>query len=87
VVKESLRGAPEALDAVIKAPLLVTEGLRFLEKSTRRPPENPLSGLRGTLLAGASLVAGAVVVSTGGPWPLWVLFFLLALILAVRRGS
>jgi ubiquinone biosynthesis protein len=87
IVKESLRGAPEMLEAMVKAPLLVTEGLRFLEKTTRRPPENPLTGLRGTLLAGASIVAGAVVVSTGGPWPLWVIFFLLAAVLALRRGG
>jgi len=87
LVRESLRGAPEVVEAMVKTPLLVTEGLRFLEKTTRRPPENPLSGLRGTLLAGACLVAGAVVVSTGGPWPLWTLFFLLALVLALRRGA
>jgi ubiquinone biosynthesis protein len=87
ILKESMRGAPEVVEAIVKTPLLVTEGLRFLEKTTRRPPENPLSGLRGTLLAGSCLVAGAVVVATGGPWPVWTLFFLLALVLALRRGS
>ena len=78
---------PEVIEAMVKTPLLVTEGLRLLEKTTRRSPENPLAGLRGTLIAGACLVAGAIVVSTGGPWPLWTGFFLLALILALRRGS
>lgn len=87
LMREGIRGAPEIVDALVKAPLLVTEGLRVLEKTTRKPPENPLAGLRGTVLAAASLVAGAIIVATGGPWPAWVLLFLLALILGLRRGS
>ena len=87
VVKESLRGAPEMLEAVVKAPLLITEGLRLLETTTQRSPDNPLTGLRGTLMAGASLVAAAVVISTGGPWPLWLLLFTLAAFLGLRRGG
>jgi len=31
IAKEGLRGAPEIVDAFAKAPLLITEGLRFLE--------------------------------------------------------
>ena len=49
LIKESLRGAPEVVDALVKAPLLVTQGLRFLENATKQKTENPLSGLRGTL--------------------------------------
>ena len=67
------------------APMLITEGLRFLEKSTRQPPENPLAGLRGTIMAGCSLVAGAILVAFDGPWPLWSMLFALALVLALRR--
>jgi ubiquinone biosynthesis protein len=87
IAKESLRGAPEVIEAFVKAPLLITEGLRFLEKTTRRPPENPLAGLRGTIIGGCCLVAGAILVAFEGPWPLWSAFFLLATILAVRRGN
>jgi len=87
VVKQSMRGAPELVDALVKAPLLVGEALRFLESTTRRPPDRPLAGLRGTLMAGACLVAGAVVVSTGGPWTFWAPLFGLALVLALRRGG
>ena len=83
LAKESLRGAPEMVDALVKAPLLVTEGLRFLEKSTREPRENPLGGLRGAMFAGFCLVAAAILIVFGGPWwlsvPLLILGFLLIL--------
>jgi len=38
-------------------------------------------------MAGACLVAGAILAALNGPWPLWVGFFALALILGLRRGS
>jgi ubiquinone biosynthesis protein len=47
IARESLRGAPELVDALVKAPMLVTEGLRALEQATHRQPENPFSGIRG----------------------------------------
>jgi ubiquinone biosynthesis protein len=87
VVQEELRGAPDLLDALIRVPQLVTEGLRVLEKTTRRRAENPLSGLRGTLLAGCCLVSGAIIMAFGGPWPVWAAMFAVALVLAVRRGE
>ncbi len=85
IARESLRGAPEVVDALVKAPLLVTEGLRFLEKTTRQPPENPFAGMRGTMFAGFCLVAAAILAALGGPWPLWVALFALAFLIAVRR--
>lgn len=69
VVKESLRGAPDLVDAVAKAPMLITEGLRALEQMGRRPDPNPLAGLRGPLFGGFCIVAGAILVSAGVPWP------------------
>ncbi|MGE5235176.1 MAG: ABC1 kinase family protein [Acidobacteriota bacterium] len=87
LVREGLRGAPEIVDALVKAPLLVTEGLRVLERSTRRAPENPFAGVRGTLFAGFCLVAGAILAAFGRPWYLWAPLFVLAVILAVRRGA
>jgi ubiquinone biosynthesis protein len=83
LAKETLRGAPEMVDALVKAPLLVTEGLRFLEASTRQPRENPLGGLRGALFAGFCMVAAAILIAFGGPWwvavPLLILGFILIL--------
>jgi ubiquinone biosynthesis protein len=87
VLQEELRGAPDLVDALVKVPLLITEGVRVLEKSTRRAPENPFAGVRGTLIAGFCLVAGAILMVFGGPWPLWAGLFALAPLLALRRGS
>ena len=86
-MQEELRGAPDLVDALIRVPQLVTEGLRVLEKTTRRRAENPLSGLRGTLLAGFCLVAGAIIMAFGGAWPVWGAMFAVAFLLAVRRGA
>jgi ubiquinone biosynthesis protein len=87
VLQEELRGAPDLMDALVKVPLLVTEGVRVLEKSTKRAPENPFAGVRGTLMAGFCLVAGAILMAFGGPWPLWAGLFALAPLLGLRRGT
>ncbi len=86
-VHEGLRGAPELIDAAVKLPSLVTEGVRVLERSTRPPAENPLQGVRATLLAGFCLVAGAIIMAFGGTWPLWAGLFAAAVLLAFRRGG
>ena len=85
LISEGMRGVPELVDAMAKMPLLITDGLRVLEKYARQPKEPPLSGLRGTLIAGACLVAGAVAMGFRSPWPLWSALFLLAFILAIRK--
>ena len=71
----------------MKLPSLVTEGVRVLERSTRPPAENPLQGVRATLLAGFCLVAGAIIMAFGGTWPLWAGLFAAAVLLAFRRGG
>ena len=85
LISEGMRGVPELVDALAKMPLLITDGLRVLEKYARQPQAPPLSGLRGTLIAGACLVAGAVAMGFRSPWPLWSALFLLAFILAIRK--
>jgi hypothetical protein len=80
-----MRGVPELVDAVAKLPLLITDGLRALEKYARQPKENPLAGLRGTVLAGFCLVAGALSMGFRTPWPAWSGLFLIAFILAFRK--
>ena len=86
IFTEGMRGVPDMVDALAKMPLLVTDGLRVLEKFAHQPTESPLSGLRGTLIAGSCLVAGAVAMGFRAPWPVWSGFFTIAFILAVRRG-
>ena len=87
LAKEGLRGAPELVDALVKAPMLITEGLRVLEETTRRPAHNPFSGIRATVFGGFCLVAGAILVAFDGPVPIWAALFALGLILALRRGN
>jgi ubiquinone biosynthesis protein len=87
VLQEGLRGAPEVIDAMVKMPLLMSEGLRVLEKTARRSPENPLAGVRGSLLAGSMVIAGAITLAMQGPWPLWAAFFGLGAILGFRRAA
>jgi ubiquinone biosynthesis protein len=85
IARDTLRGAPELVDALVKAPMLVTEGLKVLEQSTHREPENPFTGIRGTVFAGFCIVAGAIVAASNGPWPLWALLFAAGILLALRR--
>jgi ubiquinone biosynthesis protein len=84
--EEELRSAPDLVDALARLPLLVTEGVRVLERSTHRRAENPLAGVRGTLIAGFCLVAGAILMVFGGPWPLWAALFVAAPLAAFHRG-
>ena len=86
LLTEGMRGAPDLVDAMAKIPLLVSDGLRVLERVARQPPQNPLSGLRGTLIAGSCLVAAAISMGFGAPWPVWVALFVIAFFLAVRRS-
>ncbi len=86
LAREGLRGAPELVDALVKAPMLVTEGLRLLELQTRRPSANPFAGIRGTIFGGFCLLAGAILASSGAPWYLALLLFFVGIVLAVRPG-
>lgn len=87
LARESLRGVPELVDALVKAPMLVTEGLQVLDRATRRQPESPWGGIRATLLAGFCTVAGAVLVASGKHDAAAVALFAVAVLLAWRRGS
>jgi ubiquinone biosynthesis protein len=86
LVRQGLRAAPELFEALSKAPMLITEGLRLLEQATRRAPENPFAGLRGTIFGGFCLLAGAVLAGAHGPWPLSIGLFLLGAGVALHRG-
>lgn len=88
LIKESLRGAPEVVDALVKAPLLITKGLRYLEQQTDQPTTSPFGELRATLLAGACVIAGAMVLVFDKPsWPVYSSLFALALYLALKKTS
>lgn len=85
MLQQALRQVPDVLEALSKAPTLITEGLRLLESTTRRPT-NPLSGLRGTLFGGFCMVAGAVLIAGRiSLWPIAVLLFLVGIGAALHR--
>jgi len=84
---EVLRVAPDIVDALLKTPRLVSEGLSTLEERTRRRPQRPLAGVRATLFGGACLVSGAILVGLGGPWFLAAVLMIIGLLLPLRRGD
>ncbi len=86
LLKESFKGAPELVDLIVKAPTLLSEGIRFAETRMRGAGENPLAGLRTALLSGASLVSGVIAMSLGNPWFVWVPLFGLAAGFAMKRS-
>jgi len=85
--REGLRVAPDLFDAVLKLPLLVSEGIGALEERTRRRPQRPLTGVRATLYGGACLVAGAILVGLDGPWLLAAVLLVIGVLLPLRRGD
>lgn len=85
LIQQALRAAPEVLEALAKAPNLITEGLRLLEQATRRSPSNPLAGIRGTLFGGFCMVAGAVLAGAKGPWPVWAILFAVGIGAALHK--
>ena len=93
LAKESFRGAPELVDLIIKSPTLIAEAIRFVETRIRTPAANPLAGVRTALLAGASLVSGALAATLDvmnpahNIWWLWTPLFLLAAVFAMRKGA
>jgi ubiquinone biosynthesis protein len=86
LMRQLVRSAPEILQAISKAPAVITEGVRLLQQSARRVPENPFRGLRGTIFGGFCLVAGAILAGARGPWPVWSALFALGILTALSRG-
>jgi ubiquinone biosynthesis protein len=68
IVRELWRSAPEMLDLVSQLPRLIGAGFRVADEHlSGKPRPNPLAGLRGSILAGACVVAAALVVVQHGP--------------------
>jgi ubiquinone biosynthesis protein len=84
IIRDELKSAPDLVDALAKMPLLITEGVRVLERSTQSKAPSPMAGVRGALLAGFCIVAGALVLALRGAWPVWTLLFVTGLAIALR---
>jgi ubiquinone biosynthesis protein len=83
-LRDSALVLPEMVDVLRKSPLILTEGMKVLEANLKKPPSGPLNGVRGTLLAGFCLMAGAIVLAFSGPWYVWAALFFVAFLLAIR---
>ena len=86
LARSGLKSAPELVETLMRAPMLVTEGLRFFEIQTRRPPERALGGVRGTILGGFLLLSGVLVGLLGGSWWMAGALGVVGVGLALRRG-
>jgi ubiquinone biosynthesis protein len=84
LIRDNALVLPEMVDVLRKSPLILSEGIKVLEANLKKPSPGPISGVRGTLLAGFCLLAGAWILSASGPWYAWVILFILAFILAMR---
>lgn len=87
VAREGLRHAPDVIDAIVRSPMLVTQGLKFLESTMSNSNSDPLRGVAGGVFAGGALVGGAIVVGMGGPAWLAAGMFVTAVVVYLFRGG
>ena len=81
---EMISNAPELVDVALQLPQLLTSGVAHLEESlTDKPPSDPLSGLRSSVIAGACILGGVIAVVQGGPLWLSIPLFVIGAGLAV----
>jgi ubiquinone biosynthesis protein len=81
---EMVSSAPELVDVALKLPQLLSTGVSHLEESmTEQPPNDPLAGVRGSILAGACVIGGVISAVQGGTLWLTIPLFVLGLGLAL----
>lgn len=84
LLKQVLRGSPELVDIALRSPQLLSAGIKFAEEAlNNRTGQNPLAGLRSSILAAACVVGGVIAVVQGGNLLLAALLFALAAILSL----
>ncbi len=84
LTQQLIRNLPELLELATQLPELVLESTRYWERTLRqRPPENPLVGIKSTMLAGSLIIAAVITLVQGGPHVLWILLFLTGGLLAL----
>ena len=56
-----MQGMPELIDVAVHLPELIADSSRFWDRTVNTTPsENPLAGLRSSLIAGACIVGGVI---------------------------
>jgi uncharacterized protein (DUF983 family) len=64
--------------------MIIAHTLQRLERLNQMSSTSPIIGVKETLLAGFALVAVAVLVAAGAPWPAWLALLVTSLILVIR---
>lgn len=84
---ELLSNAPEFIDTLVQLPRLMSSGSAYVEErlNDRTPTGDPFPGLRGSILAGACIIGGALGVVQGGPIWLWLPLFAIGFLLALFK--
>ena len=87
LIKEHIRMAPDMVDAYLKAPLLITEALRYFERRTRQPGKNPFHGVKEMVLAGSCLIGSSILASSQQPWYIWGVFAVAGILIALKSNQ
>jgi ubiquinone biosynthesis protein len=82
--RKSLINAPEFLEILANAPMIMAHLLQQIDRQRLAPLPDPFPGLKEIVLASSFLVAVALLVVAGVPWPIWIILLFFALGLAAR---
>ena len=81
LISRFLRGLPELVDVMVRLPEMVSSGSRFLERLFNQPRyENPLVGVKSSLMAGSCIIGGVIALVYGAHPVLWVGLFISSVI-------
>lgn len=84
LLRDALRNAPELVDMAVRLPQLLSAGFSFAEETLNsRPNQNPLVGIRSSILAAACIVGGVISLIQGGHVALSAALFAVALLLSM----
>ena len=89
IVRDSLLVLPELLDVLQRSPLVLNQGLRFLESSFKNKRQGPFAEVIGTVFAVGLLLAAAIMAVGNVHWIIWggliVIAFSVAGVELIRR--
>jgi ubiquinone biosynthesis protein len=71
VLRDSVLLLPELVDLLYRSPLVLSEGLRYVEANLKSSRENPFAALREVLFGGMVVIAGGLLAMADAPPWLW----------------
>lgn len=81
LIEQIIRGMPELVDTLVQMPKLVSDGSRSLEQFlTEGTGENPLAGLKSSIMAGAMVIAGVLAFVQDAHPIMWIALFISSLV-------